>query len=224
MVNQLALTFIFLIVFVSLLVFTELIYRRLGFKGEITRKFAHFTATLSTIIFPYIFEDHWYVLALAVFFFIILYFSKKGTHLKSINDISRKSAGSYLLPVAIYLSFLIAYHMGHRFYFILPVLVLAICDPVAGILGLNIQQFNHKISIFGYQFQKTTLGSSSFFISCFLISLIALYYHRMVFDAKTFWLAFSIALIGTLVELISWRGTDNLFIPMSVLLMLILFL
>jgi phytol kinase len=54
MVNQLALTLIFIIVFVSLLVFTELIYRRLGFKGEITRKFAHFTATLSTIIFPYI--------------------------------------------------------------------------------------------------------------------------------------------------------------------------
>jgi phytol kinase len=224
MVNQLALTLIFIIVFVSLLVFTELIYRRLGFKGEITRKFAHFTATLSTIIFPYLFDDHWYVLALAVFFFVLLYISKKGTHLKSIHDITRKSAGSYLLPVAIYLTFLIAYQMGHRFYFILPVLVLAICDPVAGILGLNIQQFNHKISLFGHQFQKTTLGSSSFFISCFLISLIALYYHRMVFDAKTFWLALSIAVLGTLVELFSWRGTDNLFIPMSVLLMLVIFL
>ena len=222
--NQLALTFIYMIAIISLLIFTELIYRRLGFKGEVTRKFAHFTATLSTVTFPYMFTDHWYVLVMAVFFFMILYYSKKRTQLKSIHDITRKSAGSYLLPVAIYLTFLIAYNMGHRFYFILPILVLAICDPVAGILGLNIKQFNHKIILLGHKFQKTMLGSSSFFISCFLISLISLYYHRMVFDAKTFWLAFSIAIVGTLVELFSWRGTDNLFIPMSVLLMLVIFL
>jgi phytol kinase len=222
--NQLVLMFVFLISFISLLVFTELVYRRLELKGEVTRKFAHFTATLSTVTFPYMFSDHWYVLALAVFFFVLLYISKRRTRLKSIHDISRKSAGSYLLPVAIYLTFLISLKMGHRFYFILPVLVLAISDPVAGMLGLNMNLFNHKIVLMGYEFQKTTLGSSSFFISSFLISLIALYYHRMVFDPKTFWLALIIAVAGTLVELFSWRGTDNLFIPMSVLLMLVLFL
>jgi phytol kinase len=222
--NQLFLALVFLVSFVSLLVFTELIYKRLEFKGEVTRKFAHFTATLSTVTFPYMFTDHWYVLALAVFFFILLYISKSRTRLKSIHDINRKSAGSYLLPVAVYLTFLISLKMGHRFYFILPVLILAISDPVAGILGLNINQFNHKIVLMGHEFQKTTLGSSSFFISSFLISLIALYYHRMVFDAKTFWLALIIAVAGTLVELFSWWGTDNLFIPMSVLLMLVIFL
>lgn len=222
--NQIALTVIFLVAFVSLLVFTELIYRRLGFKGEVTRKFAHLTATLSTVTFPYLFSDHWYVLALATFFFILLLISKRKTRLKSIHDITRKSFGSYLLPVAIYLTFLIALQQGNRFYFILPVLVLAISDPVAGLLGLNIKQFNHKIKFFGHDFQKTTLGSASFFISCFLISLVGLFYYRMVFDAKTFWLAISIAVVGTLVELFSWRGTDNLFIPMSVLMMLVIFL
>jgi phytol kinase len=222
--NQLFLALVFLVSFISLLVFTELIYKRLEFKGEVTRKFAHFTATLSTVTFPYMFTDHWYVLALAVFFFILLYISKRRTQLKSIHDITRKSAGSYLLPAAVYLTFLISLKMGHRFYFILPVLVLAISDPVAGILGLNINKYNHKIVFMGYEFQKTTLGSSSFFLSSFLISVIALYYHRMIFDVKTFWLALIIALVGTLVELFSWRGLDNLFIPMSVLLLLVIFL
>jgi dolichol kinase len=46
----------------------------------------------------------------------------------------------------------------------------------------------------------------------------------MVFDLKTFWLALAIALVSTIAEMLSWRGSDNLFIPVSVLVMLILFL
>src|SRR5690554_1966934 len=82
--NQIALTFIYLIAIILLLVFTELIYRRLGLKGEVTRKIAHFTATLSTITFPYLYSSHWYVLILALIFFVILFISKHGTTLKSI--------------------------------------------------------------------------------------------------------------------------------------------
>ncbi len=222
--NQIALTFIYLIAIILLLVFTELIYRRLGLKGEITRKIAHFTATLSTITFPYLFDNHFYVLALALFFFIVLFISRHGTQLKSIHDITRKSIGSYLLPISIYITFLISYKTGNRFYYILPILILAICDPAAGIMGINLKKNNHQIRIFGKKLKKTTLGSSSFFVSSFLISIIALYFNRMVFDLKTFWLSLGIAVISTLVELFSWRGSDNLFIPLSVLLMLVLFL
>ena len=224
MTEQIALTFIFLVALSLLLVFTELVYRRLGVKGEVTRKFAHFTATLSTVTFPYIFNDHWYVLTLAVIFFVLLYISRNGVQLKSIHDIERISVGSYLLPVSIYLTFLISFNLNERLFFILPMLILAICDPMAGILGLEVQKYNHKIRLFGWKLQKTWLGSGSFLVSSFMISIIALYFNRMVLDVKTFWLALGIAVIATLAELISWRGSDNLFIPMSVLVMLILFL
>src|SRR5690554_505294 len=222
--NQIALTIIYLVAIVLLLVFTELVYRRIGIKGEVTRKIAHFTATLSTVTFPYLFTDHWYVLALASFFFIVLFISKNGTQLKSIHDITRKSVGSYLLPIAIYLTFYFSLELGNRFYYILPILVLAISDPAAGIMGINMKIYNHRIKIFGRKLNKTILGSSTFFISSFLISIIALYFNRMVFDAKTFWLALTIAVVGTVVEMFSWRGSDNLFVPVSVLLMLVLFL
>lgn len=222
--NQIALTFIYLIAIILLLVFTELIYRRLGLKGEITRKIAHFTATLSTITFPYLYSSHWYVLVLALFFFVILFVSRHGTRLKSIHDITRKSMGSYLLPIAIYFTFYYALKLENRFYYILPILILAISDPAAGIMGINMKIYNHRIRIFGHKLHKTTLGSSAFFISSFIISIIALYFNRMVFDAKTFWLALAIAMVGTVVEMFSWRGSDNLFVPMSVLLMLVFFL
>jgi phytol kinase len=224
MKNQIPLTIIFLLAITLLLVFTEMIYRRLGIKGEITRKFAHFTATLSTVLFPYIFDDHWYVLFLAVIFFLILFISRNGVQLKSIHDIDRISIGSYLLPVSIYLTFLISIKLEEKLLFILPILILAICDPVAGILGLEVQKYNHKIRIFGWKLKKTWLGSGSFLVSSFMISIIAIYFNRMVLDVKTFWLALGIAVIATLAELISWRGSDNLFIPVSVLLMLVIFL
>ncbi len=224
MTEQIALTFIFLVALSLLLVFTELVYRRLGVKGEVTRKFAHFTATLSTVTFPYIFNDHWYVLTLAVIFFVLLYISRNGVQLKSIHDIERISVGSYLLPVSIYLTFLISFNLNERLFFILPMLILAICDPMAGILGLEVQKYNHKIRLFGWKLQKTWLGSGSFLVSSFMISIIALYFNRMTLDLKTFWLALGIAVIATLAELISWRGSDNLFIPMSVLVVLVLFL
>jgi phytol kinase len=222
--NQIVLTFIFLTAIILLLVFTELIYRRMGLKGEITRKIAHFTATLSTVTFTYLFDNHWYVFAMALFFFVLLFISRHGTQLKSIHDITRKSVGSYLLPVSIYLTFLISFKAGNMFLFILPVLILAICDPAAGIMGITMKVNNHRIQIFGYKLNKTIFGSLTFFVSCFFITIIALYFHRMMFDFKTFWLALVITVISTLAEMFSWRGSDNLFIPMSVILMLLVFL
>ena len=224
MLNQIVLTLFFLLAILFLLIATELIYRRLGLKGEITRKFAHLTATLSTVTFPYLFTDHWYVLILGIIFFIILFVSRHGTQLKSIHDIDRKSVGSYMLPVAIYIAFLISVKLENSFLFILPMLILAICDPIAGLLGLNFQTFNSKIHIFGFKLKKTWLGSGSFFVSAFIISSIAIYVNRMAFDLKTFWLAIGVAMVSTLTEMFSWRGLDNLLIPLSVVLMLILFL
>jgi phytol kinase len=46
----------------------------------------------------------------------------------------------------------------------------------------------------------------------------------MSFDLKTFGISMAIAIAGTLAEMFSWKGTDNLFIPLVVLLVLLLLL
>ncbi|RUT73382.1 phosphatidate cytidylyltransferase [Ancylomarina longa] len=222
--NIIVLSFVYLVGIVLLLAFNELNYRRFKIKGEFTRKFAHFAATLATVPFPYIFPSHWYILVLALLFFAVLFITQYSKQLKSIHDIDRKSIGSYLLPLSIYLTFLISCELNSKILYILPMLILAICDPMAAILGMNIEKFNGRINLFGYKFNKTWLGSGAFLLTSFVISIIALYFNRELFDLKTFWLAFSIALISTLAELISWRGSDNLTIPLSVVLILVLFL
>ena len=224
MVNIIVLASIYLVGISLLLIFNELNYRRLKVKGEFTRKFAHFTSTLAVVPFPYIFPSHWYVLVLASIFFAVLFITHQIKQLKSIHDIERKSMGSYLLPLSIYVTFLISDLSDNKFVYILPMLILAICDPMAAILGENFTNGNGKIKILGHELNKTWLGSGGFLVTSFIISIIALYFNREVFDIKSFWLALVVASVSTLAELISWRGSDNLTIPLSVVLILVLFL
>ena len=224
MVNIIVLSFIYLIGIVLLLIFNELIYRRYKPSGEVTRKFAHFSSVLATVPFPYIFPTHWYILVLALLFAALLFITRNGNQLKSIHDVGRKSIGSYLLPLSIYLTFLISNLSGDMFIYILPMLILAVCDPMAAILGINIQTYNGRIKLFGKKLNKTWLGSGAFLISSFVISIIALYFHRGIFDIKTFWLAMAVAVITMFAELIAWRGSDNLSIPLSAVLVLAIFL
>ena len=224
MANIIVLSFVYLIAISLLLAFNELNYRRLKLKGELTRKFAHFTSTLAVVPFPYIFTSHWYVLILAIIFFTVLFITQYNKLLKSIHDIERKSIGSYLLPLSIYTTFLISSLLDNKFIYILPMLILAISDPMAAILGMNLKKNNSRIKIFGSILNKTWLGSGTFLVTSFVISILALYFHREIFDLKTFWLALAVAVTSTLAELISWRGSDNLTIPLSVVLILVLFL
>jgi dolichol kinase len=222
--NIIVLSFIYLIGIGLLLIFNELVYRRFHPTGEITRKFAHFASVLATVPFPYIFPSHWYILVLALLFAGILFFTRNGKQLKSIHDVKRKSIGSYLLPLSIYIVFLISNLTNNKFIYILPMLILAISDPMAAILGINIKAYNGRIKLFGKKLNKTWLGSGAFLVSSFVISLIALYFHRGIFDLKAFWLALTIGIVTTLAELISWRGSDNISIPLSAVAVLVLFL
>ena len=222
--NIIVLSFVYLVGISLLLVFNELVYRRLNPTSEITRKFAHFVSVLATAPFPYIFPSHWYILVLALLFAGGLFFTRKGKQLKSIHGVERKSIGSYLLPLSIYITFLISNLTENKFIYILPMLILAICDPMAAILGINIKNYNGRIKIFKRKLNKTWLGSGAFLVSSFVISIIALYFHRGVFDLKTFWLALAVAVTTMLAELISWRGSDNLSIPLSAVVVLQLFL
>lgn len=222
--NIIVLSIVYLVGIVVLLAFNELNYRRLNLRGEFTRKFAHLMATLAVVPFPYIFPSHWYVLVLALLFFLVLFVTQYSKQLKSIHDIERKSIGSYLLPLSIYLTFLLSNLLDNKFVFILPMLILAVCDPMAAILGINIKNFNGRIVLFGHKFNKTWLGSGAFLVTSFIITLIALYFHYGHYSFKSFWLAAVVALVGTLGELFSYRGSDNLSIPMSVAIVLVLWI
>ena len=221
--NTIVLSFIYLMGIGFLLFINELMYRKMSVKAEVSRKAAHFLSTLATVPFPYIFPSHWYVLILASIFFAILLFTKRGTKLGSIHNIERKTMGSYMLPAAIYVTFLVSDIQDNKLIYILPMLILAISDPIAAIVGIGLEKNNHKIIIGGYHTNKSLFGSTAFFISALLISLIAIYFNLEVFTTRSIGMAFAVAGTSTIVELFCQRGIDNLCIPLSCVLMILLF-
>lgn len=206
-----------------MLLFNELYYRHHKVKGEVSRKIAHFTACMGTLPLPYVFSTHWYILILAIIFGAFLFVTQYSNQLKSIHDIKRKSIGSYLLPVSIYITFYLSVHFEIKLLYLVPMIILAICDPIAALVGINIKKMNAKIQLFGKEFNKTWLGSGAFFVTSFLISAIALFLYYGLFEFKIVWLSLMVAGVSTIAEFLGWRGSDNLSIPLSVVLILVVF-
>lgn len=211
--------------FLALFGLAELIYHLFKVRAELTRKLVHFGTGILTLLFPILLDNHWLVLFLCGSFALILILSLKFNLLKSINAIDRKSYGSISYPLAVYLCYLAYdfyrpenYFNGKRYIiFYLPILILAICDPIAALTGKRWQIGKYTLS----GESKTFMGSSMFFISAFLLScfmFLNMNYENSIYQIILASLVISI--ITTITEAFSKKGLDNLFIPMSGILSL----
>lgn len=203
-------TFIYSASFLALFGITEILYKR-RVHVEFTRKTAHVGTGLITLTFPLFLETHWSVLILTISFVGILYFSNKYKILKSINGIRRKSKGSVLYPIIIYMTYWIYTFFDDVLFFYLPILILAVCDPVAAYTGRKWPRGVYKVGTD----TKTMTGSTFFFISCVLLTLI------FTINLRESWVeiicvTLFIGLFTTVAEGLSQKGWDNLFIPLTV--------
>jgi phytol kinase len=207
--------------FLLLFGLAEWMHLKLHVKPEITRKMVHIGTGLLALLFPVFLTRLWQVGILCAGFLIILLISKKKLFLSSINKIDRKSQGSILYPVAVFCCFAVylfvqksAAHFQPYYYFFLPVLLLAICDPIAAFSG-NWYKIKNNI-----QPGKTFAGSVAFFLSAFVLAYLLQQYFS-ISDITTIQCINSsvfIAFITTVTERISANGWDNLSIPFITIL------
>ncbi len=206
--------------FLTLFATAEVMFHLLKIKAELTRKFVHLGTGLLTLLFPIMLGNHWLVLILCASFAVILLLSLRFNLLKSINAIDRKSVGSLAYPVSVYGCYLVFDYFDQQYiYFYLPILILAICDPIAALTGKTWPYGSFKVGME----KKTLVGSGMFFISALVLTF-ALYLilHQ---ESTTFTLvitAFVVAMISTVSEAFSRKGYDNLTIPAAVLVSMIL--
>ena len=205
--------------FLALFSVAELLYHFLKVKAEFTRKLVHFGTGVLTLLFPIMLGNQWWVLFLCSSFAVLLLLSIKFNFLKSINAIDRKSVGSIAYPVAVYLCYLAFDYFNKQYiYFYAPILTLAICDPLAALFGKKWPLGKYKS---GSDY-KTLMGSTAFFISAFILNSLLLMNILEQHLFSSLLLASLIALASTITEAFSKRGIDNITIPASVLIMLIL--
>ena len=133
MMNVLYLALAFLVLFGS----AEWLYHKRRVKAEVTRKYVHIITGLLTMLFPPMLENHWSVLLLCGSFMLILIVSLRFNLLPSINAVDRKTSGSLMYPIIVYGCYLAYSHYGQFMFYYIPILILALCDPVAAFVGMN---------------------------------------------------------------------------------------
>lgn len=206
-----------LIFFVLFIIFFigKIIYRK--FDVELSRKFVHIFSSLFALSFPFIISNYLTLLFLSIFFsifiFIFKFYKNKDSLLKSVVDIDRKTIGEILFPMSIYLVFIFS---KEYYFYLISLLVLALSDALAAIIGKKYG----KIKIPIEQDFKTLEGSLTFFIITFLAVKIPLILFSNFHLLNIILISFIIAILITMLELISIYGTDNIFIPLGVLFLL----
>lgn len=204
--------------FLALFGSAEVLYHRFKLSAEITRKYVHIVTGLLTLLFPILIRNHWLVLALCGSFLIILQLSLRFNKLPSINGVTRVSKGSILYPIVVYGCYLVFHQYGTLALFYIPILILAISDPIAALVGKTWPKF--PFTTFGHK--KTLSGSLAFFLAAIAICLLVVFLDGSYHVQNTWLLAGAIAVITTLAEAVSHKGYDNLTIPASALLVLLL--
>ena len=204
----------------ALIAFTEWLYLHLKIPVGYTRKIIHVGFGLLALFLPVYFKNQWWVLLMCGLFQLILVISINKGYLKSINAVRRKTYGSVVYPMVVYVVYLAWYYSGSRqgqivqsyAYFHLPILIMALCNPLASIAGKLYPVIRFE------RLNKSLGGTLVFWTIAFLLSCTILLSSHLFNTKDITWVAIFIASIACITELYSKKGLDNLFIPLAVLL------
>ncbi|SDI70036.1 hypothetical protein [Aliiruegeria lutimaris] len=206
----------------GLLGFMMLVRRRAEaacWSAELQRKIVHVVTGLFAICLPYVFSENWPVyllLGLAVLAMAAMRLPalrSKGAG-AALHSVERQSYGDFLIVAAVGLVLLLS--QRDPLLYILPLAVLTLGDAAAALAG----------SAYGRRFiavedgQKSLEGSAVLFLVTVILSMTCLLLLSGISRENVVILAFLIATFSTFVEADSWRGFDNLFLPLAVLIIL----
>jgi phytol kinase len=102
------------------------------------------------------------------------------------------------------------------FLYVLPIAILTLADAAAALAGTAYGTKFFRVE----EGDKSIEGSAVFFAVALLLSIICLMLMTPFAPANIIVLSLMVAGFGTLVEAASWRGFDNLFLPIGLLIFL----
>ena len=199
--------------FLILFAWAEYLYQKRKWAVEHTRKLVHITAGLMALSFPFAF-DHWLPVAMTTGGFAgLLFITKRKGWLNAINGIQRQSHGSYLYPLTLISTFVCANYLQHELYYLMPVMLMAVGDPMACLVGKKAPLINFKVP----GGNKSFGGMIGCFVSSFILAFLLLQLFPMDMVYSPFYAGIILALTATVAEAISGYGMDNITIPVSLM-------
>ncbi|MBO9474861.1 hypothetical protein J7413_15025 [Shimia sp. R10_1] len=192
--------------------------QKVGLSGEVQRKLMHVGTGLFAMLLPWIFPDRWPVYMLIGATMIVMLVLRLPRFSKglgaAIHSVERTSYGDFLLALSVGLCFLLAGE--NTLYYVLPIAVLTLADAAAALAGTTYGTKRYVVE----DGDKSLEGSVVFFVVALLVAIICFLFLSKLPPSNIMMLCLMIAGFGTLVEAQSWRGFDNLFLPLGLLIFL----
>ncbi len=187
--------------------------------AELSRKAVHVGMGLLCLSFPWIFHDAWPVIALAVLAIIGLAAARFVPFLKKqvggvLGGVERQSWGEFYFPLAVAVVFLLA--RGDALLYVIPILTLTVADSVGALIGVRYGFARYQTD----EGLKSAEGSVAFFTAAFFSCHVPLLLFSQAGRTETLLISLTAGFVVMLLEAISWRGQDNLIIPIGMFFLL----
>lgn len=186
---------------------------------EAVRKLYHLSGGLILLSLPWLFDEVWPILllsGLATLTFLALRYLP-ALHAGAgqvLHAVPRQTLGEFYFVLGITLAFLIA--EGDKVRYVVPVLVLAVADTTAALVGLAYGRTRIRLAA-GW---KSAEGSLAFFLTAFLCVHIPVLIGGATGRLESLLIGTNLAILLMLAEAISWKGADNLVLPLLVAMLL----
>ncbi len=182
--------------------------------AEIARKGLHVAMGLTCLTFPWVFPDwRWFAFAFGVVVagLIAMRVAPRliGGAGDALHGVSRASAGEFCFALAV--AGLYFFARGEPVVYVAPIAVLTVADALAALTGVFYGRARYEAPQGG---AKTWEGSVTFFVVAFLAVHIPVLLLTDVSEPASLSIALCLALLATATEGASWRGLDNLFLPL----------
>jgi len=206
--------FIAILILVGLSDFT---LKKKWFSPQANRKCVHLIVGLATSTAPFIFTNNIQAIALAIIFIVVNAVTLKKDLFKGIHSQERFSFGTVYFPGAYLI--LVSFFWTYSEFVILSMVILAISDPLAAIVGES-RKAPKNFTI--WKDIKSIQGSTAFFLSAFAIVFSGISLLDIIMAFPLFFSLF-VAFGATLGEMVSNSGSDNVSIPVISILFMIFY-
>ena len=215
---QMAIAFGSVAVLLGLMAVVRRLAQAVGLNAEVQRKLVHVGTGLYALCLPWLFPDRWPVYMLIAVTLVVMALLRIPAVSRglgaTLHGIERRSYGDFLLAVGVGLCFFLA--EGDALLYVLPIAVLTLADAAAALAGTTYGTKLFKVE----DSHKSVEGTVVFFVITLLIAIVCLLLLSDLPAPNILALAVMVAAFGTLVEAQSWRGFDNLFLPLGLLVFL----
>jgi phytol kinase len=216
---QLSLVVASVALLVAMMAAVKFLGRRYAWSAELQRKCVHVATGVYALTLPLTFPEPWpvfvlVVLAVAVMLVLRLPRFAEGGIGSAVHGVARKSYGELLLALSV--GFIFYFSIDKPVLFVLPIMVLTLSDAAAAMIGTR----------YGRRFfaveagQKSLEGVTMFFLVTWIVAMVVLLLMTDIGRLNVVLLSLIVAAFGALVEADSWRGFDNLFVPVGIHLFL----